>query len=94
MDSLIGIKGKDFVIIASDTVNAYSVLNMKVTRTTPRTTTTKSGISMEKNCLPLEENIQMYSFSEITSKKISLSSNIRMDINCQPMTLLNLSDQN
>ena len=31
MDSLIAIKGKDFVIIAADTVNAYSVLRMKVT---------------------------------------------------------------
>ncbi len=30
MDSLIGIKGKDFVIIAADTFNAYSVLKMKV----------------------------------------------------------------
>ena len=31
MDSLIAIKGKDFVIIAADTVNVYSVLRMKVT---------------------------------------------------------------
>ena len=30
MDSLIGLKGKDFVIIAADTTNAYSVLRMKV----------------------------------------------------------------
>ncbi len=30
MDSLIAIKGKDFVIIAADTTNAYSVLRMKV----------------------------------------------------------------
>ena len=30
MDSLIAIKGKDFVIIAADTFNAYSVLKMKV----------------------------------------------------------------
>ena len=30
MDSLIGIKGKDFVILAADTFNAYSVLKMKV----------------------------------------------------------------
>lgn len=30
MDSIIGIKGKDFVIIAADTFNAYSVLKMKV----------------------------------------------------------------
>lgn len=30
MDSLIGVKGKDFVILAADTFNAYSVLKMKV----------------------------------------------------------------
>lgn len=30
MDSLIGIKGKDFIILAADTFNAYSVLKMKV----------------------------------------------------------------
>ena len=30
MDSLIGIKGNDFVILAADTVDAYSVLKMKV----------------------------------------------------------------
>jgi 20S proteasome alpha/beta subunit len=30
MDSLIGIKGKDFVILAADSFNAYSILRMKV----------------------------------------------------------------
>lgn len=30
MDSLLGVKGKDFVILAADTFNAYSVLKMKV----------------------------------------------------------------
>ncbi len=30
MDSIIGIKGKDFIILAADTSNAYSVLKMKV----------------------------------------------------------------
>lgn len=30
MDSLIAFKGKDFVILAADTFNAYSVLRMKV----------------------------------------------------------------
>ena len=30
MDSLIAVKGKDFVILAADTNNAYSVLKMKV----------------------------------------------------------------
>lgn len=48
MDSLIALKGKDFVIIASDTTNAYSVLRMKVRLPPPRTSMTKSGISMEK----------------------------------------------
>ena len=31
MDSLIAFKGKDYVIVATDTFNAYSVLRMKVT---------------------------------------------------------------
>ena len=44
MDSLIALKGKDFVIIASDTINAYSVLRMKVLLSTFRTTTTRYGI--------------------------------------------------
>ena len=30
MDSLIAFKGKDYIIIAADTFNAYSVLKMKV----------------------------------------------------------------
>lgn len=30
MDSLIAFKGKDYVIMAADTVNAYSILRMKV----------------------------------------------------------------
>lgn len=30
MDSLIAFKGKDYVIMAADTFNAYSVLRMKV----------------------------------------------------------------
>lgn len=30
MDSLIGFKGKDYVIMAADTFNVYSVLRMKV----------------------------------------------------------------
>ena len=49
MDSLIAIKGKDFVIIASDTTNAYSVLRMKVPLTAFRTSMIKFGISMVKN---------------------------------------------
>lgn len=31
MDSLIAFKGPDYVIMAADTFNAYSVLRMKVT---------------------------------------------------------------
>ena len=49
MDSLIALKGKDFVIIAGDTTNAYSVLRMKVHPTPLRTTMIKFGILMEKN---------------------------------------------
>lgn len=30
MDSLIAFKGKDYVIMAADTFNAYSILRMKV----------------------------------------------------------------
>ena len=70
MDSLIALKGKDFVIIAADTTNAYSVLRMKVTLVSPRTSMIKYGISMERNYLLLEASTQMYSYSETTSKKI------------------------
>lgn len=70
MDSLIALKGKDFVIIAADTTNAYSVLRMKVTLVSPRTSMIKYGISMERNYLLLEVSTQMYSSSETTSKKI------------------------
>jgi len=49
MDSLIAIKGRDFVIVAADTTNAYSVLRMKVPSPLLRTTTTKYGTSMAKN---------------------------------------------
>ena len=31
MDSLVAFKGKDYVIMAADTFNAYSILRMKVT---------------------------------------------------------------
>ena len=61
MDSLIAIKGKDFIVMAADTVNAYSVLRMKVTSNImPRTTMIKFGISMEKNYSLLEDNTQMF----------------------------------
>jgi hypothetical protein len=41
MDSLIALKGKGFVIIAVDTINAYSVLRMKVISLKVRTSTIK-----------------------------------------------------
>jgi 20S proteasome alpha/beta subunit len=43
MDSLIALKGKDFVIIAADTTNAYSVLRMKVRVIKCRTLTIRFG---------------------------------------------------
>ena len=86
MDSLIGLKGKDFVIIAADTINAYSVLRMKVSLPLPRTTMIKSGTLTGKNFSPLEENIPTSSSSEITSRKILLSCSTKMGINCLPMT--------
>lgn len=49
MDSLIAIKGKDFVIIAADTTNAYSVLRMKVLLSRLRIMMIKYGIQMDKN---------------------------------------------
>lgn len=49
MDSLIALKGKDFVIIAADTTNAYSVLRMKVMLVWVRISTIKYGTSMIKS---------------------------------------------
>ena len=49
MDSLIAFKGKDYVIVAADTFNAYSVLKMKVINIKFRAMMIKFGISMEKN---------------------------------------------
>lgn len=49
MDSLIAFKGKDFVIVAADTFNAYSVLKMKVNFTLIRVMTIKFGTSIIKN---------------------------------------------
>ncbi len=93
MDSIIALKGKDFIIIAADTNNAYSVLRMKVTLVTPRTSTIKYGISMDRNYLLLEASTQMYLSLETTSKKTQPSCSIKMDINCQLMTPLNSLDQ-
>jgi hypothetical protein len=51
MDTLIGVKGKDYVIIAADTFNAYSVLRMKVNNVIYfySTMTIKYGILTDKN---------------------------------------------
>jgi len=87
MDSLIALKGKDFVIIAADTTNAYSVLRMKVTSITPRTSMIKYGISMVRSCLQLEANTLTCSCLETISKKILLSCSIKMDTNFPLMTL-------
>ena len=87
MDSLIALKGKDFVIIAADTTNAYSVLRMKVTSVSPRTSTIKYGISMVRSCLPLEASTQMCSSSETISKKILPSCSIKTGTNFPSMTL-------
>ena len=69
MDSLIALKGKDFVIIAADTTNAYSVLRMKVLPESFRTMTIKFGTSMEKNYWQLEANIPIFLSSETTYRK-------------------------
>lgn len=87
MDSLIALKGKDFVIIAADTTNAYSVLRMKVTSVKPRTSMIKYGISMVRSFLPLEANTLTCSSLETISKKILLSCSTKMDINFPQMTL-------
>lgn len=94
MDSLIAIKGKDFVIVAADTTNAYSVLRMKVYDLRVRTMTIKFGIWMEKNCWHLEESILMCLSLETTFKRISLSNSIKMVINYQSTIQLNSSDMN
>lgn len=79
MDSLIALKGKDFVIIAADTTNAYSVLRMKVPPTIFRTTMIKFGIQTDRSCLPLEVSTQMYLSSETIYKRTSPFYNTRMD---------------
>ena len=94
MDSLIGLKGKDFIIIAADTVNAYSVLRMKVYLNRFRTTMIKFGTLMEKNFLQSEENIQIFSFLETIFRKILPSYSTKMDTNCQPMILHSSFDLN
>lgn len=70
MDSLIAIKGKDFVIVAADTTNAYSVLRMKVTSPLFRTSMIRFGILMDRNYLPSEENTQTSLSLETISKRI------------------------
>ena len=92
MDSLIALKGKDFVIIACDTTNAYSVLRMKVPFSLFRTTTIKYGISMAKNSWLSEENTLTSWFSVTTSRKTWLTCTIRTGTNCPLRTLPSLSD--
>jgi hypothetical protein len=88
MDSLIAIKGKDFVIVAADTFNAYSVLKMKVSPFyNPRTTMTRFGILMDKNFLPSEVNTLMLWSSVTTFKKILLILSTKMASNSQLTTL-------
>ena len=95
MDSLIGIKGKDFVILAADTFNAYSVLKLKVPPLNyHRATTTRSGILMDKNSLPLEANILMLWSSVTTFKKILPTSSTKTVLSCQLTTLPTSSDTN
>lgn len=90
MDSLIAIKGKDFVIVAADTTNAYSVLRMKVTPSSFRTTTTRFGTLMERSCSPSEENTPTSSSSETTSRKIWPSWSIKTATD-SPLTILRSS---
>lgn len=95
MDSLIAIKGKDFIVMAADTVNAYSVLRMKVTSNImSRTTMIKFGISMEKNYSLLEDNTQMFQYSQIIFKKTQLIYSIKTEPNYLLTIPLNSSDTN
>lgn len=94
MDSLIALKGKDFVIIAADTTNAYSVLRMKVLFKSYRTMTIKFGTLMEKSFLLSVVNTQIFSSLATIFKKILLSWNTKMDTNCLPTILPNSFDQN
>jgi hypothetical protein len=94
MDSLIGLKGKDFVIIAADTINAYSVLRMKVPLVSSRTTMIKFGTLMEKNFSPSVDNIPTFSSLVTTSRKILPFYSTKMGINCQLMTLPSSSGLN
>ncbi len=97
MDSLIGVKGKDFVILAADTNNAYSVLKMKVILLVIyfySNTMIKYGILMDKNYQLSVENILMFLSLEIIFKKILHIYNIKMVSNCLLTILLTLSDIN
>ena len=62
MDSLLGVKGKDFVILAADTNNAYSVLKMKVISffIIYSIMMIKFGILTDKNCLLSVVSILMF----------------------------------
>ena len=90
MDSLIGIKGKDFVILAADTTNAYSVLRMKVSLASLRTTMIKFGTSMVKKSCLSEVRALIFWYSEIMSRRTLPTSGIKMVISCPLKTLLSL----
>lgn len=97
MDSLIGVKGKDFVILAADTNNAYSVLKMKVILLVIyfySNTMIKYGILTDKNYQLSVENILMFLSLEIIFKKILHIYNIKMVLNCLLTILLTSSDIN
>lgn len=70
MDSLIAFKGKDYVIMAADTFNAYSILRMKVIAKLMLVLwLEKYAVCMVKEW-PLEANILMYLPLVTTSKRI------------------------
>ena len=50
MDNIFAIKGKDFIILAADTTNIYSIMKMKVLSVLFRIMKTKYGIWMSINC--------------------------------------------
>ena len=86
MDSLIAFKGEDYVIVAADTTNAYSVLRMKVTCLLSRTMMIKFGILMVKNSWPSVENILMFLSLVTIFKRILHAWSIKMESN-SPSTI-------
>lgn len=96
MDSLLGVKGKDFVILAADTNNAYSVLKMKVISffIIYSIMMIKFGILMDKNCLLSVVSILMFLSLEIIFKKILHIYSIKTVSNCLSMILPTTLDIN